>query len=248
VELIAAIDLLGGRARRLVRGDFDAATDGANAAALAADWVAAGVRHLHVVDLDGARRGEPVELDLMGDVVAAARAAGGDRVRVQAGGGLRSQAAVGSVLERGADQAILGTAAVDQPGFLAGCASRWPGRILASVDVRGGAAAVDGWLRGATESPLEIARRLVGEGAAAVIVTDVDRDGTLTGPNLALLAEWRATLPEVRLIAAGGIGTLDDLRRVRDIGLDGVIAGMALLSGALRVGEALEALAAEEIA
>lgn len=247
MDLIAAIDLLGDGARRLRRGDFEDATEATDAVALVRAWVAAGARRLHVVDLDGARRGEPVALELLTDVVTAARLTGGIGVQVQAGGGLRTEEAVASVLARGVDQAILGTAAVERRGFLAGCAARWPGRIVASIDVREGRVAVAGWLREADNSPLEAARRLVDEGAAALIITDVHRDGTLDGPNLEMLAEWRAALPEVRLIAAGGIGSADDVRRVRDLGLDGVIAGMALLSGALRIQDALTAAEAEAV-
>jgi phosphoribosylformimino-5-aminoimidazole carboxamide ribotide isomerase len=246
VELIAAIDLLGGQARRLRQGDFDRPTPGTDAVRLAAAWVAAGVRRLHLVDLDGARRGTPVELDLLTEVVAEARRVNPD-VQVQAGGGLRSEAAVEALLARGVDQAILGTAAVERPRFLAACAARWPGRIVASLDLRGGQPAVDGWLRGASTAPLDLAARLLDEGAAGLIVTDVERDGTLEGPNLALLAELRAALPDVRLLAAGGTGTLDDLRRLRGAGVDGAIVGLALLSGAIRLEEAVWLLQREEV-
>lgn len=246
MELIAAIDLLGGRARRLRQGDFDQPTAGSDAVELARRWVASGVRRLHLVDLDGARRGAPVELELLGEVVAAARHSFGD-VRIQAGGGLRSEGAVKTLFARGIDQAILGTAAVEGPDFLAACARRWPGRIVASLDLRAGRPAVDGWKRTASTLPLDLAKRLLEEGAAALILTDVERDGTLEGPNLQLLAELRQAMPDARLLAAGGVGTLDDLRRLRDTGVDGAIVGLALLSGAIALEEALGLLRREEV-
>lgn len=246
MELIAAIDLLGGHARRLRQGDFERPTPGTDAVELAREWVAAGVRRLHLVDLEGARRGESVELDLLGEVVGAARHAAAG-IRVQAGGGLRSEPAVEALLARGVDQAILGTAAIERPGFLSACAARWPRRIVASLDLRDGLPAVDGWLRATSTLPLELATRLLDEGAAALIVTDVERDGTLEGPNLPLLVELRRALPNARLLAAGGVGSLDDLRRLRETGVDGAVVGLALLSGAIRLEEALQLLQREEV-
>jgi phosphoribosylformimino-5-aminoimidazole carboxamide ribotide isomerase len=246
VELIAAIDLLCGQARRLRQGDFDRPTAGTNAVELARQWVAVGVRRLHLVDLEGARRGAAAELDLLDELARAAHGAAAG-VRIQAGGGLRSEEAVEAVFDRGVDQAILGTAAIEDPEFLAACASRWPDRILASLDLRAGRAAVDGWAREAASAPLELAKRLLDQGAAALIVTDVERDGTLEGPNLPLLAHLRRALPDARVLAAGGVGTLDDLRSLRETGVDGAIVGLALLSGAIRLEDALALLQREEV-
>lgn len=242
MELICAIDLLDGGAVRLVQGDYERRIDAlAGPTELARRFVAAGCRRLHVVDLAGARAGRPVQLALVGEVVAAARAADG-HVRVEAGGGLRTDADVEAMLAV-ADEALLGTAAIERPDFLRGCAERHPGRIGVSLDLRDGLPALDGWLRTGASDAVELARRLMDDGAARLTVTDTSRDGTLSGPNLALLGEMRAALPDAVLVAAGGIGSLDDLRALAAIGCDGAVVGLALLSGAIDPADALAALA-----
>lgn len=242
MELVCAIDLLDGGAVRLVQGDYDrripAETD---APALARRFADAGCRRLHVVDLAGARAGRPVQLDLVGAVAAAARAESAG-VTVEAAGGIRTDADVDAVLAV-ADEAILGTAAIESPDLLAGVAARHPGRVGASLDLRDGRPALDGWSRLGTDDPTELARRLAAAGAARLVVTDTRRDGTLGGPNLALLEGLRAALPGTVLVAAGGIGSLDDLRALERIGVDGAIVGLALLTGAIDPAEAIRVLA-----
>lgn len=241
MELICAIDLLDGGAVRLVQGAYDRRIDAdARPVDLARRFVAAGCRRLHLVDLAGARAGRPVQIKLIGEVAAAARAVDG-AVRIEAGGGLRTADDVDAVLMVAHD-ALLGTAAIERPAFLRTCADRHPGRIGVSLDVREGRPALDGWLRTGTADAVELARRLVDAGAARLIVTDTARDGTLAGPNLALLTTLRAALPDATLVAAGGIGSLDDLRAVAGIGCDGAVVGMALLSGAIDPAEAVAVL------
>jgi phosphoribosylformimino-5-aminoimidazole carboxamide ribotide isomerase len=239
VELIAAIDLLGGGAVRLEQGDYAReAAHRPDAAALAVEFVSSGVRRLHVVDLEGARAGEPRQLPLLAAVVAAARGVASN-VRVDSGGGLRTVDAVAGAFDAGVDEVVLGTAAIERPAFVAECAERWPGRVLVSLDLRDGRPALDGWLRSAASEPVALAQRLLHAGASGLIITDARRDGTLAGPNLELLGRFRSALPGVRLIAAGGVGSLDDLRLLADLGLDGAITGLALLSGAVDLREAL---------
>ena len=241
MELICAIDLLDGGALRLVQGDYDrripADTD---APALATRFVAAGCRRIHVVDLAGARAGRPMQLPLVAEVADAARAAGRD-TSVELGGGLRTDADVAAALEV-VDEVLLGTAAIERPGFLAGCAARYPGRVAVSVDLRAGRAALDGWLREDAADPVAIAARLLAEGASRLIVTETSRDGTLTGPDLEGLAVLRAAFPDATLVAAGGVGSLDDLRALDAIGIDGAVVGLALLTGAVNPAEAVAAL------
>jgi len=241
VELICAIDLLDGGALRLVQGDYErrilAETD---APALATRFVQAGCRRIHVVDLAGARAGRPMQLPLVTEVADAARAAAPD-TRIELGGGLRSESDVAAALAV-VDDAILGTAAVEQPGFVAACARRFPGRIAVSLDLRGGHAALDGWLRQGEADPLAIAARLLEEGASRLIVTETSRDGTLAGPDLEALTALRAALPKAALVAAGGVGSLDDLRALDAIDIDGAVVGLALLTGAVEVAEAMAAL------
>jgi len=242
VELICAIDLLDGGAVRLVQGDYARRIDAdAEPAELARRFVAAGCRRLHVVDLAGARAGRPVQLDLVGRVADAARAVSPEVV-VEAGGGLRRVEDVGALLGH-ADEALLGTAAIEDPSFLAMCADLHPGRIAVSLDLRDGRPALDGWLRSGEGDAVALARRLLDGGASRLIVTDTTRDGTASGPNLDLLATLRAALPGVVLVAAGGIGSLDDLRALDELGCDGAVVGVALLSGAVDPVEAVAALA-----
>jgi phosphoribosylformimino-5-aminoimidazole carboxamide ribotide isomerase len=242
VELICAIDLLDGGAVRLVQGDYARRIDAdAGPTELARRFVSAGCRRLHVVDLAGARAGRPVQLARVGEVVGAARAVSRD-VRVEAGGGLRTAADVAALLDV-ADEALLGTAAIEQPDFLRACADRHPGRISVSLDLRDGRPALDGWLRTGESDAVGLARRLVDAGATRIVVTDTARDGTLAGPNLELVAALRAALPDATLVAAGGIGALDDLRALAAIGCDGAVVGLALLSGAIDPAEALAVLA-----
>ena len=242
MELVCAIDLLDGGAVRLVQGDYDrriqAGTDGPE---LARRFVAAGCGRLHVIDLAGARAGAPRELGTLADILAAARALRSD-VMVEAGGGLRTEADVDAVLAV-ADEALLGTAAIERPGFLRSCADRHPGRVAVSLDLRGGRAALDGWSRVGEDAPLETARRLLEEGASRIIVTETSRDGTLAGPDLDGLAAMRSAFPDAVLVAAGGIASLDDLRALRDLGMDGAVVGLALLTGAVDPAEAVAVLA-----
>ncbi|HET8586767.1 MAG TPA: HisA/HisF-related TIM barrel protein [Candidatus Limnocylindria bacterium] len=239
MELIAAIDLLDGRAVRLTQGDYArqaAALD--DPAAFALRFAGAGVRRLHIVDLEGARAGSPQQLPLVTSVLGAVRQLVPD-IRVELGGGLRSVDGVAAAFDVGVDDVVLGTAAVERPAFVSECAARWPGHILVSLDLRDGRPALDGWLRESSADALDLARQLVDAGAAGLIVTDARRDGTLTGPNLDLLAGFRGALPDVRLVAAGGVGSLEHLRQLAAAGLDGAIVGLALLSGAVDVREAL---------
>lgn len=242
MELTCAIDLLDGGAVRLVQGDYDRRiAAGTDAPALARRFVEAGCRRLHVIDLAGARAGMPVQLPEVARLVDAARAAASD-VRVELGGGLRTPEAVAAALEA-VDDAILGTAAIERPGFLRACADRFPGRVVASLDLRAGRVALDGWSRVGADDPTEVARRLLDEGAARLIVTETSRDGTLTGPDLEALTALREAVGGAVLVAAGGVGSIEDLRALDAIGIDGAVVGLALLTGAIDPAEAMAALA-----
>jgi phosphoribosylformimino-5-aminoimidazole carboxamide ribotide isomerase len=245
VELIAAIDLLGGRARRLQEGDYDRPIEAqADPLHLARLWLAAGVRRLHVVDLDGARSGRPVNHRLLGQVCAvAAEATPGSRV--QTGGGLRRTADVAAAFAAGASDVILGSAAIREPAFLAACASRWPGCVGAALDLRDGRPAVEGWTATVDAEPLELAAFLLEAGAAQLLVTDTRRDGMRAGPALELMAEFRARFPSAVLLCAGGVTTAGDLTALARIGIDGAVVGRALLEGTLDIVEALAACKTE---
>lgn len=246
MRLYPAIDILGGSAVRLVRGDFDAKkVYDPDPLAAARTWVRAGATALHVVDLDGARTGEPVNLEHL------RRIAGELDVAVQYGGGLRSADALAEALDAGAARVILGTAALTDSEFLARALDRHGADSVAvSVDVRGGEVAIEGWTRSADVSVREVFARLIEEGVRELAYTNVDRDGMLGGLNLDDLI-WVARQAEHgHLIYSGGIGSLDDLEHLAQLraqhtlhNLMGVIVGKALYEERFTVGQALEALA-----
>ena len=232
--VIPAIDLRGGRVVRLRQGDPARETAfGPDPAAVARRWEGEGARMLHVVDLDGAFSGRPQNLAAVRSIVAAVG------IPVQVGGGLRTLEAVAQVLDIGAARAVLGTAAVKDPGLLARAAARHPGRICLGLDARDGRVAVEGWVEGTDLAAPDLARALAGPDIAAVIYTDIARDGMMAGPNVDGLRIMAGVVPG-RVIASGGIAGLDDLRRVAAIpGVSGAIVGRALYDGGLSLAEAV---------
>jgi phosphoribosylformimino-5-aminoimidazole carboxamide ribotide isomerase len=238
VELIPAIDLRAGRVVRLVAGDFACETTyGDDALLIARRWVGEGATRLHIVDLDGAREGRPVQADLVARVVA------GAGVPCQVAGGLRDAAAVEAALAAGADRVVLGTALLRDPGFASRLVARHGSeRIVVALDVRAGLALGEGWRAGAGGvAPDEALRVLAAAGVERFAATAVDRDGLLEGPDLDLLGRLVA-LRRGRIIASGGISSIADLRAVRSIGCAGAIVGRALYEGRIDLAEALAAL------
>jgi phosphoribosylformimino-5-aminoimidazole carboxamide ribotide isomerase len=173
MELIPAIDMLGGSAVRLVEGDYERSIGAtASAVELAVGWARAGIRRLHVVDLDGARAGRPVQFALAARVARSVRAAASEPVTIELGGGLRTTEDIGAAIASGIDLAILGTAAIESPSLVAEAVARWPGRIGASLDLRDSRPTLDGWTRTIDADPIEVARRLLSDGAERLILTD----------------------------------------------------------------------------
>jgi len=241
VRLYPAIDILDGSAVRLVKGNFAARkVYDEDPLQAARGWVAAGATHLHVVDLDGARSGAPVNLEHLRRIVAELG------VPVQFGGGLRSEGAVAQALQAGAERVILGTAAFTDPKLLERVlALHGPGRVLVSVDVRGGRVATAGWTQSAEPSTHAVLERLHDAGVAELVYTNVDRDGMLEGPDLQEVAEVAGAVRGT-MIYSGGIGTLADLHGLAALAapaLAGVIVGKALYEGRFGVAEAVAALA-----
>jgi len=240
-EIVPAIDLLGGRCVRLEQGDYARATCyREDPGEQAAEFVAHPIPRLHVVDLDGARGGSPANLDAIRRI---ARVAGAARVPLQLGGGIRSLAAIEAALALGVDRVVLGTAALRDPALLARACREHPGRVVVGIDARAGRVAVEGWLETTATSAAELARRAADAGAAAIVHTDIARDGMLSGPNLEATAELAAVCA-VPVLAAGGIGSEADLERARAFsarGVAGVIVGRALYTGAIDIRRALGA-------
>lgn len=239
--LYPAIDLKAGACVRLVRGDMARATIYSDdPAGQARAFAAAGCEWLHVVDLDGAFAGRPVNRDAVADIVAAGAAP------VQLGGGIRDMATVEGWLGEGVERVILGTAAVRDPAFVRTACRAFPGRVAVGIDARGGKVAIEGWAEDSDIEARALALGFEDAGAAAVIYTDIARDGTLEGPNLAA-TEALARALATPLIASGGVGSLADLRalkRLESAGVAGVIVGRALYDGRVEATAALELLAA----
>lgn len=246
MDLYPAIDLRVGKVVRLLLGDFGAETVyGDDPVAVAVSFAEAGACWVHVVDLDAARTGEPVNRPV---VAAVARALAAYGVRVQAGGGVRDDAAAAALAEAGVARVVIGTAAMEDPALVARVAARQP--VALGLDTRSGEVAVRGWLAGTGASILDVLPRFADAGVAAVVVTEITRDGALTGPDLAGL---QAVLDRtgMAVIASGGVGTLDDLRALAAMvssdgsrRLAGAITGKALYEGRFDVAAALAALGA----
>ena len=232
--MIPAVDVLDGRAVRLSGGRREAPTlDGGDPVELARRFAAAGAERLHLVDLEGAFSGVP-SVELVGSVAAAAG------LPLQVGGGYRTLETIESALRAGASRVMVGTAALT-PGFVEEAVARVGDALVIAIDVRNGRVAVDGWTQTSDVSAHELATRCAELGVPRLLVTSTARDGSLAGPDLALL---RMLLPAgLPVLAAGGISSLDDLRAVRDAGCEGAIVGSALLAGRFTVEEALAAVA-----
>ena len=229
--LYPAIDIRGGRAVRLVQGDYDRETAfDADPLDAARRWLAQGARALHVVDLDGARSGEPANLDHVRRIAAEAD------VAVQVGGGLRSAESVVAVLDAGAERAVLGTAALEDPALIEALAADHPGRIVVSADTRSGKIAVEGWERESNTGVEHLISDLAGRGVALFVFTPVEVDGTLEGPGIDGLRRAAGAAQEAGagLIYSGGIGTVAHLEALAALelpALEGVIVGRALYEG-----------------
>jgi phosphoribosylformimino-5-aminoimidazole carboxamide ribotide isomerase len=242
VDLYPAIDLRGGRCVRLVEGDFARETAYSDdPVAVACAFQAAGARWIHVVDLDGARTGLSVNREVVGRIAAAV---GGEGVRVQTGGGVRSIDDAQELRAAGVARVVLGTAAVERPRLVAEIAGRWPGGVAVGLDHRDGEVRVRGWTEGGGRRVADIVPEAIEAGAAAVIITDIARDGRLRGPDLAGLSSLLEGTG-APIIASGGVRDLADVRALArlttdgGLGLAGVIAGKAIYEGRLDVGAAV---------
>jgi phosphoribosylformimino-5-aminoimidazole carboxamide ribotide isomerase len=235
MDLWPAIDLRGGRCVRLRQGDYERETVfDADPVEVARRFVAAGARRLHLVDLDGAKAGGPVQSDLVARIAAAAA------VPCQVGGGIRTLATASHYAALGISRLVVGSVAVEEPELLVSLAETLPGRIVLGLDARDGRVAVRGWQETSSITARELVRRHARLPLAAVVYTDIATDGMLSGPNLAALADLIAA-SDLPVVASGGIAGADDLRDVARLGAAGCIVGRALYDGGLDLGAALEA-------
>lgn len=236
-EVIPAIDVLGGQAVRLTQGRYeDATVYDANPGEVAGRFAAAGILRLHVVDLDGAKAARPVNTEAIRAIVGAV----GD-VPVQLGGGIRTLAAVEEALATGVQRVILGTVALRDPALVKEAARRFPAQIVVGIDAKDGRVAVEGWLEASDVAAPDLAREFEDAGVAAIVYTDISRDGMLSGPNI----EGTVALAEaisIPVIVSGGVSNVDDLVESAQhaaSGIAGAIVGRALYTGAIELSDAL---------
>ena len=238
-ELIPAIDLKDGQCVRLKQGRMDEATVyGNDPAAMAGHWQSLGARRLHVVDLDGAVAGKPENREAISAICRALD------IPVQAGGGLRDLAAIEQMLALGVDRVILGSAAVSEPGLVTGACQSFPGRICVGIDATDGMVAVHGWREVTGVRAVELARRFEHDGVAAIVYTDIARDGMLTGPNIEQTVNLARSV-SIPVIASGGVARMEDVAALAGHAADGIcsaITGRAIYDGTLDFAAAMEQL------
>ena len=239
MDVIPAIDLLAGQCVRLYQGDYEQSqVFNENPVDVAKQWVEQKASWLHIVDLDGAKTGKLVNLQAIEAIAQAVP------VRIQVGGGLRDRASVAQLLNLGVQRVILGTIAVEQPQLVAQLCQEFPGQIVVGIDARNGRVATRGWLETSEVLATVLAQQMQELGAAAIIYTDIHRDGTLQGPNLAALRELAAEI-SIPIIASGGISSVTDLLSLlalESLGVTGVIVGRALYTGDISLKQALQAI------
>jgi len=236
VEVIPAVDLRGGRCVRLYQGDYAQETVFSDdPVGVARRWADAGAPRLHVVDLDGAAKGQPCHLAVIERMVKAVS------IPVQVGGGVRRLESIARLLDVGVQRVVLGTVAVEQPDMLRQACQRFGDAVIIGVDARDGYVAIHGWQTKTEVTAVGLVRRMAGLGARRIIYTDISRDGTLSQPNFDAVAELtrHTSLP---IVASGGISSIGHLVRLSELGVEGAIVGRALYTGDVKLEEALSAV------
>lgn len=223
MEIIPAIDIKGGHCVRLLRGDYDKETVySKNPGQMAKYWEQQGAKRLHMVDLDGARDGKPVNLDIINEITSSIT------IPVQLGGGIRSIATIEQYLSSGLDRVILGTIALEKPDIVKQAIAMYgPDKIVVGVDARKGRVAVKGWLKESSKKVEDLVAEMKNFGVRTFIYTDISKDGTLEGPDMEGLKKYNQ-IEDINLIASGGVSNIEDLKRVKDIGIKSIIVGKAL--------------------
>ena len=239
MQILPAIDLLGGQCVRLYQGDYEKSqVYHKNPVIVAQQWQAQGATRLHLVDLDGAKAGEPINLEAIAEIVDTLT------IPVQVGGGLRNRERVKQLLMLGVERVILGTVAVENPDLVNELCAEFPGQIVVGIDARNGKVATRGWIETSEIEAMTLAQQMEKQGAAAIIYTDIHRDGTMSGPNLDALRTLASALT-IPVIASGGVSRLQDLMNLltlEAIGVQGAIVGKALYTDDIQLTEAIQAV------
>ena len=232
--ILPAIDLYDGKAVRLYKGDYDRMTVYSNdPLAVARDFEAAGAEYIHMVDLAGARDGTMPNFDTVAAVAA------NTGLKVEIGGGIRSEDAIRRYLDAGVSRVILGTAAITHWDFFQNMAAKYGPQLAAGVDCRDGYVAIKGWKELSAVTCYDFCKRLETAGVGTIICTDISKDGAMSGTNRALYKELTAQV-DIHIIASGGVSSLEDITALRDMGLHGAILGKAYYTGAIDLKEAIE--------
>ena len=233
MQIWPAIDLRGGKCVRLQQGDYARETVfGDDPAEMARHWVDQGGQYLHLVDLDGARAGSVANWESVAAILAAVD------VPCELGGGVRDEQTIARLLEMGLQRVVIGTLAIKQPDWFRQMCAKFPGRLALGIDARGGLVATEGWLETSHVKAVDLAQGFAREKIAAIIYTDIETDGMLSGPNLGALAEMAAAV-DVPVIASGGVATADDITKLNQLPVAGCIIGRALYEGTLKLADAL---------
>ena len=239
MEIWPAIDLRGGKCVRLRQGDYAQETVyDENPGAVARRFAECGASRLHVVDLDGAREGAPVNLPAIEEVLESARAVNG-AFQVELGGGIRDEQSIAELLDFGLDRLVIGTSAIKHTDWFEGIVDRFAGKLVLGVDARDGFVATDGWMETSKTGAVALALRFVGKPLAAIVYTDIATDGMMRGPNTEAMAQMQRAVGPMPVVASGGVTTIDDVRRLRDAGLAAAIIGRALYEGTIDLNEAV---------
>jgi len=235
MQIWPAIDIRGGNCVRLRQGDYDRETVfGENPAAMASRWVEGGAQQLHLVDLDGARDGSSMNREAVRNILATVN------VPCELGGGIRSEEVIRQWLDVGVTRLVIGTNALKEPDWFRAMCARFPNRLVLGIDSRGGRVATDGWLETSEVDATELANDFAGEMIAALVYTDIAKDGMMEGPNLEAMAEMKRAV-DFPVIASGGVTSTNDVRRLAEVGMDGCIIGRTLYEGKMTIAEALVA-------
>jgi phosphoribosylformimino-5-aminoimidazole carboxamide ribotide isomerase len=233
MQVWPAIDLRGGKCVRLRQGDYQQETIFAESpAAVAQQFADQGAQQLHIVDLEGAREGLPVNLPSVQEILESVQ------IECELGGGIRDEQSVRELLDFGLSRLVIGTSALTNPEWFREACRQFPGRLVLGIDARDGRAATDGWLNTSNVTAIDLARQFAAEPLAAIIYTDIATDGMMRGPNVAAMAEMQAAV-NVPVIASGGVTTVEDVANLAAAGLAGCIIGRALYEGTLSLREAL---------
>lgn len=235
MQIWPAIDLRGGKCVRLRQGDYGRETVyGDDPTAMAQRWVRDGAKFLHLVDLDGAKEGQSINLPAVEAILAAVD------IPCELGGGVRDEATIERLLALGLSRLVIGTRALKEPVWFRAMVRRYPNRLALGIDAKEGMVATDGWLETSATSAVDLAQQFAGEPVAAIIYTDIAKDGMLAGPNFEALSQMNAAV-DFDVIASGGVTTADDVRQLAQLELAGCIIGKSLYEGRLGLPEALAA-------